>query len=174
MKAGTFRPDLYYRLNVVKLQMPPLRERREDIPLLSSFFAAKYSKKFQRKIKGIAPEARGVLIHYDWPGNVRELENAMERAVVLGTGEIIQQEDLPENLLEMEQPAGIFLSRYHEGVKQAKKQLILKALEQRNGDMNEAAQALGINLTYLYRLIRNLNLEKPGQNNHSFSVLLSY
>ncbi|HEY4490758.1 MAG TPA: sigma 54-interacting transcriptional regulator, partial [Acidobacteriota bacterium] len=95
VKAGTFRNDLYYRLNVVTLMMPPLRDRREDIPLLASYFALKCSKKVQRRIKGISPEARETLMHYDWPGNVRELENAIERAVVLGSTEMILQEDLP-------------------------------------------------------------------------------
>ncbi len=159
VKAGTFRQDLYYRLNVVTLMMPPLRDRREDIPLLASYFAAKYGEKSQRRIKGIAPEARETLVHYDWPGNVRELENAIERAVVLGSTEVILQEDLPENLLEMEHPAGVPITKYHEGVKDAKKRLISNALQQTNGNLEEAAKLLGVHLTYLYRLIRNLGLK---------------
>ncbi len=161
VKEGTFREDLYYRLNVVVLMMPPLRDRREDIPLLASYFASKYGEKSQRRIKGIAPEARETLVHYDWPGNVRELENAIERAVVLGSTEVILQEDLPENLLEMEHPAGVPTTKYHEGVKDAKKRLILNALQQANGNVDEAAKLLGVHLTYLYRLIRNLKLTEP-------------
>lgn len=160
VKEGTFRQDLYYRLNVVNLTMPPLRERREDIPLLASYFAAKYNKKFQSRMKGISPEARETLVLYDWPGNVRELENAMERAVVLGSTDVILQEDLPETLLEVEHPAGIPITKYHEGVKEAKKELILRAFDQANGNLNEAASLLGVNLTYVYRLIRNLNLKE--------------
>src|SRR3989337_2734512 len=98
-------------------------------------------------------------MHYDWPGNVRELENAIERAVVLGSTEMILQEDLPENLLEMELPTGVRITKYHEGVKEAKKQLIRRALEKTNGDLNQAAEFLGLHLTYLYRLIRNLRLK---------------
>jgi Nif-specific regulatory protein len=93
MASGEFRHDLYYRLNVVSLDMPPLRERREDIMLLAYYFAQKYSAKCNRKLKGISPEARESLVAYDWPGNVRELENAIERAVVLGTTDFILPKD---------------------------------------------------------------------------------
>lgn len=93
MAAGQFRHDLYYRLNVVQIEMPPLRERREDILLLASYFAEKYGARCNRKLKGISPNARARLLAYDWPGNVRELENAIERAVVLGTTDLILPED---------------------------------------------------------------------------------
>jgi Nif-specific regulatory protein len=93
MAAGQFRHDLYYRLNVVSFEMPPLRERREDIMLLASYFAEKYAAKCNRKLKGISPDARASLLAYDWPGNVRELENAIERAVVLGTSDLIVADD---------------------------------------------------------------------------------
>jgi len=93
MARGEFRHDLYYRLNVVSLDMPPLRERREDILLLASYFAEKYAAKCNRKLKGISPDARARFLAYDWPGNVRELENAIERAVVLGTTDVILAED---------------------------------------------------------------------------------
>ncbi|HEV7684098.1 MAG TPA: sigma 54-interacting transcriptional regulator, partial [Pyrinomonadaceae bacterium] len=102
---GTFRQDLYYRLNVVSLEMPPLRERQEDIPLLANYFAAKYGERCNRRITGISAEAQARLVGYDWPGNVRELENAIERAVVLGATDRILLEDLPESLLESEPPA---------------------------------------------------------------------
>ena len=87
MKDGSFRPDLFYRLNVVSVNMPPLRKHPEDIPLLAMYFAAEHSKKCNRSLKGISPSARAMLMNYSWPGNVRELENAIERAVVLGVGE---------------------------------------------------------------------------------------
>ncbi|HEX8922246.1 MAG TPA: sigma 54-interacting transcriptional regulator [Pyrinomonadaceae bacterium] len=158
---GTFRQDLYYRLNVVALSMPPLRERREDISLLASYFVQKYSDKCNRKVSGISTEARARLASYDWPGNVRELENAIERAVVLGTTDVILPEDLPEAALEMEVPAsgvGGGVAKYHEAVAEAKKQLILKAVEQAGGNYTEAAKLLGVHPNYLHRLIRNLNL----------------
>src|ERR1043166_8085387 len=96
--------------------MPALRERREDIPLLASYFAAKYAAKFKRKVTGLSPEARACLSSYDWPGNVRELENAVERAVVLGSTERVLPEDLPENVLEAEPqkgPAPAAVTRNH-------------------------------------------------------------
>src|SRR6185369_5257430 len=95
IRSGRFRQDLYYRINVVQLTMPALRERKEDVELLASYFAVRYAEKCKRKIKGISPEARTCLMSYDWPGNVRELENAIERAAVLGATEIIMPDDLP-------------------------------------------------------------------------------
>ena len=89
IKSGRFREDLYYRLNVISLTLPPLRERRDDISLLAYYFIEKYSKKCKRLVSGISPEARACLVAYDWPGNVRELENAIERAIVLGNTEVI-------------------------------------------------------------------------------------
>ncbi len=161
-KQSAFRQDLYYRLNVVSFVMPPLRERREDIPLLSNFFAAKYAEKFKRKISGLSAEARAYLTSYDWPGNVRELENAVERAVVLGSTEFILPEDLPETVLEAESTTGTphaQTTRYHEAIKDAKKELILKAVESAGGSYTEAARLLGVHPNYLHRLIRNLNLK---------------
>jgi two-component system, NtrC family, response regulator HydG len=159
IEQGTFRQDLYYRLNVVQLSMPALRDRREDIPLLASYFAAKYSKKCKRRVVGISAEARARLINYDWPGNVRELENAIERAVVLGTTDLILPEDLPEAALEAEPSSSVTITKYHEAVADAKKQLILKAVEQAGGHYTEAAKLLGVHPNYLHRLIRNMNLK---------------
>jgi Nif-specific regulatory protein len=158
IRQGTFRQDLYYRLNVVALSMPPLRERREDISLLASYFVQKYSDKCNRRVRGISGEARARLTGYDWPGNVRELENAIERAVVLGTTEAILPEDLPEAALETIVPASGSVANYHEAVAEAKKQLILKAVEQAGGNYTEAAKLLGVHPNYLHRLIRNMNL----------------
>jgi len=94
-RAGSFRQDLYYRLNVVSVRMPALRERKEDIPLLANFFALRFGEKVKRRVAGISAKARACLLRYEWPGNVRELENAIERAVVLGSTELILVEDLP-------------------------------------------------------------------------------
>ena len=160
IRQGTFRQDLYYRLNVVSLSMPPLRERREDIPLLANYFVQRYSDKCNRRVRGISTEARARLTNYDWPGNVRELENAIERAVVLGTTDMILPEDLPEAALETALPAmGGGVANYHEAVTEAKKELILKAFEQAGGNYTEAAKLLGVHPNYLHRLIRNMNLK---------------
>jgi Nif-specific regulatory protein len=158
IEAGEFRQDLYYRLNVVSLEMPALRERREDIMLLASYFADKYGAKCNRKLVGISPDSRACLAAYDWPGNVRELENAIERAIVLGTTDVILPEDLPEALLEHETSAAQSTMGYHEAVTQTKKQIILKAIEEAKGNYTDAAKRLGVHPNYLHRLIRNLNL----------------
>lgn len=158
VKAGTFRSDLYYRLNVVSVTMPPLRERREDIPLLASYFINKYAKKIKVKAKGLSEETRACLLNYDWPGNVRELENAIERALVLGSADLILPEDLPESVLERATPTGMTSAKYHAAVKDVKKQLILTALEDAKGNFTEAARLLGLHPNYLHRLIRNLDL----------------
>jgi Nif-specific regulatory protein len=161
IKQGAFRQDLYYRLNVVTLRLPPLRERQADIPLLASYFVARYSAKCKRQVRGLSPAARAALSAYDWPGNVRELENAIEFAIVLGSDELIQPEDLPEAVLEVESdtPAGGASADYHEALKEAKKQLILRACEQSGGSYVEAAKLLNVHPNYLHRLIRNLNLK---------------
>ncbi len=156
---GTFRQDLYYRLNVVQLELPRLRQRPEDIPLLASYFATKYADKCNRRVTGISPEAKARLIGYDWPGNVRELENAIERAVVLGTTESILLEDLPEAVLESEVSLSAPVTKYHEAVAETKKQIIVNAMEQADGNYTEAARFLGVHPNYLHRLIRNLNLK---------------
>src|SRR4030095_3981256 len=104
VKAGRFRSDLYYRLNVVSLAMPPLRERREDIALLVGHFIEKYSKKCAIRPKKVSPDAMACLMNYDWPGNVRELENALERALVIGSSDMLRIEDLPEGILEKDMP----------------------------------------------------------------------
>jgi transcriptional regulator with GAF, ATPase, and Fis domain len=158
IKAGEFRQDLYYRLNVVAVALPPLREHRDDIPLLALYFANKYAAKCKRGFKGIAAEARSLLMHYSWPGNVRELENAIEHAIVMGLTDEILSEDLPIALLE-EQSSGLAAARYHNTLNQTKKQLVLTALDEANGSPIEAARLLGIHPKYLHRLIRNLNLK---------------
>jgi len=158
IETGEFRHDLYYRLNVVSLEMPPLRERREDIMLLANYFADKYGAKCNRKLQGFSAEARACLTAYDWPGNVRELENAIERAVVLGTTHVILPEDLPETLLERATAPDQSRVGYHEAVVQTKKQIILRAIEESKGNYTEAAKLLGVHPNYLHRLIRNLNL----------------
>ena len=158
IRNGTFRADLYHRLDVVKVTMPPLRDRRDDIPLLANHFAAKYAKECKRTISGISPEARSLLQSYDWPGNVRELENAIERAVVLGLSDTIGVDDLPRRIFEAADGNDVGTS-YYEAIKDAKRQLIIKALEHAKGNYTEAAKALGIHPNNLHRIIRTLDLK---------------
>ncbi len=154
IQKRTFRADLYYRLNVISRTMPPLRKRREDISLLASYFLVKYSEKCKRQVTGLSAKAREYLTQYEWPGNVRELENAIERAVVLGSTREIQPEDLPEQILEAASS-----SQYHEALKEAKKDIVLRALSQANGKYIPAAAILGMHPNNLHRLMRNLGMK---------------
>jgi Nif-specific regulatory protein len=158
IKSGAFRQDLYYRLNVVSVNLPPLRDRREDIPLLATYFVQKYSRAATRPVAGISPEAHSLLRNFDWPGNVRELENAIERAVVLGSSDHIRPEDLPEALVERNIPSESGELRYHDAVNNVKRQIIIKAVEQSSGNFTEAAKLLDLHPNYLHRLIRNMDL----------------
>ncbi|MGA2581591.1 MAG: sigma 54-interacting transcriptional regulator [Bryobacteraceae bacterium] len=160
--GGAFRKDLYYRLNVVSLAMPALRDRREDIPMLARYFAAKHGKRVTRKLSGLSPEALARLEAYDWPGNVRELENAIERAVVLGATELIIPEDLPEAVLDAP-AASEAIGGYHQTVREEKKRAILAALGLAGGSYTEAAKLLGVHPNYLHRLVRNLDLKEEAQ-----------
>ena len=155
---NTFRNDLYYRLNVVSLTVPPLRERRDDIPLLARYFVAKHGKRAGRRVEGLSPDALASMEAYYWPGNVRELENAIERAVVLGSTDLIVPEDLPEAILEAAPPLGPS-GGYHQAVKEEKKRAILEALNRSGGNYTEAAKLLGVHPNYLHRLVRNLGLK---------------
>jgi transcriptional regulator with GAF, ATPase, and Fis domain len=159
VRTGTFRKDLFYRLNVLSLVMPPLRDRREDVAMLADYFIARYVTKCNMKIRKISPEAMACLVNYDWPGNVREMENAIERALVLSASDVIQPEDLPESILERGLASNNEGAKYHNQVKELKKQLILNALEEAKGNYTEAAHILGVHVNYLHRLIRNLDLK---------------
>jgi Nif-specific regulatory protein len=162
-RTGSFRQDLYYRLNVVSVRMPPLRERKEDIPLLSNFFALRFGEKVKRRVAGISPKARACLLRYEWPGNVRELENAIEHAVVLGSTELILPEDLPEALVEESVGEDEPVTALHEGLRKAKKALIEHAIEQAGGNYTEAARILCVHPNHLFRLIKTLNLKPKRQ-----------
>ena len=147
MKKGKFREDLYYRLNVISIRLPSLRERKEDIPLLIDYFFKKYSKQNQKAISDISKEARNLLLHYSYPGNVRELENLIERAVVLCRGEVITTQDLPFHLMEgkPERPWEFpKVKTLPESLEEVERDLILKALHQHQGIQTKAAESLGI------------------------------
>jgi Nif-specific regulatory protein len=165
MRQGTFRTDLYYRLKVATILLPPLRERREDIPLLATYFMARTAEKCNRVVRGLTPEARKYLLNYHWPGNVRELENVIESAIVLGVSEWIRPEDLAEILLEAGNDEGEVIeggqpAKYHDAILEAKKRVILEANEKAGGNLTEAARLLGLHANYLHRLINNLNLRE--------------
>jgi len=149
IRKSTFREDLYYRLNVVTVSLPPLRERKEDLPLLLDHFLKKYNRENKKKVASLTKEARDLLLQYDYPGNVRELENIIERAVVLCRGEILSVQDLPLNLREgkLEMIPGQLKegNSLPETIESLERQLILSALERSGGVQTRAAEDLGIN-----------------------------
>ena len=160
-KTGRFRQDLFYRLNVVAINLPPLRERPGDAVLLAEHFCRIYSEKCKRHVRGLSKEARESIAIYGWPGNVRELQNAIERAIVLGSTEWILPEDLPEAVLEAQPSTNSGSAsglNYHEQLTRVKKEMILSAIERVGGSFTEAAKILGVHPNYLHRLIRNLEL----------------
>ena len=158
VQKSDFRRDLFYRLNVVSLLAPALRDRPEDTLPLAEYFAKKYAAECGRRIVGLAPAARAYLQSYSWPGNVRELENAIERAVVLGSADMLLAEDLPEHIRES-RPAAVSASMYEEAVEAAKRQVVLQAFDQVNHDHEAAAKILGLHPNYLHKLIRTMNLK---------------
>jgi transcriptional regulator with GAF, ATPase, and Fis domain/pSer/pThr/pTyr-binding forkhead associated (FHA) protein len=158
VKQGNFREDLYHRLHVIALRTPPLREHREDIPLLARRFLANAAAHCNRRMTGITPEAERCLMQYDWPGNVRELENAIERAAVLGETDQVRPEDLPESVTEAA-PAALG-GVYQKSVSGAKRECILDAYDKAGGDYKGAAKLLGVHPVYLLRLVRKLDLRE--------------
>src|SRR5437899_2871605 len=159
IRAGAFRQDLYFRLNVVQVKLPPLRERKSDIPLLVSFFLEKFSDP-QRPIRTISEDAMRRLMTYDWPGNVRELENAVERAVALGSGPILHIADLPSNLQQGSSDT-LLESNELTTLEEMERRFILRALRETNGDKLAAARLLGIGKTTLYRKLKQYGAESP-------------
>jgi DNA-binding NtrC family response regulator len=157
IRAGGFRQDLYFRLNVVQIKLPPLRERKSDIPLLVNFFLEKFSDP-QRPIRTISEDAMRRLMAYDWPGNVRELENAVERAVALGSGPILHIGDLPSNLQQGSSEKSLE-SNELTTIEEMERRFILRALRETNGDKLAAARLLGIGKTTLYRKLKQYGPE---------------
>ncbi len=164
VEGGHFREDLFYRLNVIKISLPPLRRRREDIPLLIAHFLQKYSEENRKKIRELTPDAMKVLMEYAWPGNVRELENTIERAVVLSTGERIGVELLPEYLRFPKQtdqpvttvpPDGMSLK---DAVSRYERSLILQSLEMANGVQKRAAELLQVKPSTLNEMMKRLGI----------------
>jgi two-component system response regulator HydG len=158
---GHFREDLYYRINVVVLRVPPLRERQEDIPLLADFFLKQYAQKNRRSIHGFTPRAVDLLMRHDWPGNVRELENVVERSVIMSRGDMITPLEFPQILRELDidgQASGVDLTPGR-SLKEVEKGMILSTLDETGGNRTHAAKLLGIS-----RRTLQLKLKEYGIN----------
>ncbi len=156
VKKGTFREDLYYRLKVVEIHLPPLRERPEDIPLLARFFLDEIARENQRPTRDIAPEALDLLMAYNWPGNVRELRNTLEGIIVLSTRERIEVADLPEHLRQGASAQAVI--RHGMTMTEIEREAIRRALEQTAGRRTEAAKILDLSVRTLQRKIKEYNL----------------
>jgi DNA-binding NtrC family response regulator len=159
VKGGRFREDLYHRLNVIPIGLPPLRERRDDIPELARFLLDRLSRETKRRFTTIAPDALARLVAYAWPGNVRELANVMERAVVLGREPAITLQDLPPRVVAAQPGPPAEAASYQAAVNAYRRELIAVTLARTGGNRAAAAQALGLNRTHLQRLIKALRIE---------------
>ncbi len=167
VQQGGFREDLYYRLNVITVSLPPLRRRSEDIPLLAQHFLAHYARENEKALREISPRALELLIDYPWPGNVRELENAVERAVVLSTGEVLTEELLPATVRQRGESAAAGLLptvlppngiAFKDAVSQYERQIIIRALQSCGGVQKRAAELLQVKPTTLHEMMKRLNI----------------
>jgi PAS domain S-box-containing protein len=155
VQEGRFREDLYYRLNVIKLELPPLAERKEDVPLLVDHFLKRFNLRMNKRITSVSPEVMHIFMRYDFPGNIRELENALEHAFVLCNGPQIREEHLPQELLNRARGAPLNLSAGKDALKMAERQTLLKMLERHGGNRRKAAADLGISAVTLWRKLKN-------------------
>ena len=160
IKQKRFREDLYYRLNVITIDIPPLRERKEDIPLLVSHFLKIYQEKNNKAIDGISEDVLDILTDYAWPGNVRELKNVIERAVVLTQGRVISQDDLPENIFKNRSEDRKLIIPFGMPLREIEKKLIIETLKRTKGDKEITANLLGITPRTIYRKMNSLEEEK--------------
>ena len=162
IKAGTFRQDLYFRLNVVRLRIPPLRERVEDIPLLAAHFITKYNQKMNKGICGMSRDAQALLMAYGWPGNVRELENVIQRSMITAAGEHLEVDDIPAELRgetgQHRGPAQSLTDLTRESAGMIEKKTIMDMLEQNRGNVTKTAQALGVSRATLQNKMKKFNL----------------
>lgn len=179
---GTFRQDLYYRINVVKIELPPLRDRVSDIPMLASRFLDKHAAELGKQLTGFSPEAIQALTHYSYPGNVRELQNIIERAAVLSRRPTIGTEDLPPQVIDPSGNRDALTSRVgpasasendgpwvpvplEEALREPEKRILLRALEANHWNRQRTADQLQINRTTLYKKLKSYGIE-PGEGEH--------
>jgi transcriptional regulator with PAS, ATPase and Fis domain len=159
IQANQLREDLFYRLNVFSIHLPPLRERKDDIPLLARTFIDEFNRQDNRQVRGLAPDTEKELERYGWPGNVRELRNVIQRAVVLSGSGLISSEHLPDNVLRGTAPAGGPAAASVTPIREMERDLILRALEETGQDKRKAAQLLGISLKTLYNKLAKYGIQ---------------
>jgi DNA-binding NtrC family response regulator len=178
VKDGRFREDLYYRLNVLPIHVPPLRERTEDIPPLTAFFIQKFNKKLDRHVRGLDPAVEELFSTYDWPGNIRELENLIERLVLMTQGETIRLGDVPQELVAAAAASVVlraadqkkpFKDVIREKTEEVERQMIIRVLEECEGNISKAAKQLGLSRKGLHLKLARYNLRegRKGQPDRS-------
>jgi DNA-binding NtrC family response regulator len=153
VSAGRFRQDLLFRLNTVEIHIPPLRERRQDIPPLATFFLSRYAERYRKPVKSLDPSAMRAMLEYSWPGNVRELDHAVERAVLLSNGDLIRVSDLS---LRANREAAQRLEDL--SLEEVESLLIRKAIDRYAGNISQAADALGLSRSALYRRLQKYGI----------------
>jgi DNA-binding NtrC family response regulator len=164
MKAGMFREDLYYRLNILPIVLPPLRERRDDIPLIAERFMARAAAEHGKPVSGIRPEAMRILKAYDWPGNVRELESILERAVLLSEHDTIGEEDLPPQLTRVATPAetiGVEIPPGGIDIEEVERSLLLQAMQKSDWVIARAAKLLRLTYRTMQYRLEKFGIKKP-------------
>jgi transcriptional regulator with PAS, ATPase and Fis domain len=158
VKNGKFREDLFYRLQVMPITLPPLRDRKGDVPLLASYFVDRYNREFKKRIRGLSPAAVALVDHYSWPGNIRELRNAIERAMLLTTSDWIEPDDLT-TLTRKVAPSQFQLPPDGVSLEEVERQLVTQALERTGGNQTQAAQLLRINRDQVRYRIEKFGLQ---------------
>jgi len=156
VKQGRFREDLYYRLNVVNIKLPPLKDRREDIPFLVHFFIEKYNRKYQMKVKGISQRAMNLFSDYEWTGNVRELENTIESILVINNPEVIDISHLPQEIRNFKERPEVIPIRIGTPLEEVEREILIQTLRATRGNKRRAAQLLGINVRTIHRKMEEM------------------
>lgn len=158
VQEGTFRQDLYFRISVFRIDLPPLRERRDDVPLLAEYFCREFAEAHKKNVRGLTPGCVSALVRHDWPGNVRELQNVIERSLILSDGPQLGVQDLPPEFKGLAVSAEIPTGSFHEATRHFKREMILAALRAHAGNKLKAARELSISRSYLHRLLKQLNV----------------
>jgi DNA-binding NtrC family response regulator len=156
VKEGGFREDLYYRLNVVNIRLPSLRDRRDDIPFLVNFFIQKYNQRYRMKVKGVSQKAMNRLTDYEWTGNVRELENTIESILVVNSPEVIDLQHLPQEMRDFKQRSEVIPIRIGTPLEEVEKEILIQTLRATKGNKRKAAQLLGINVRTIHRKMEGI------------------
>jgi two-component system nitrogen regulation response regulator NtrX len=164
IEQGNFRADLFYRLNVIPFELPPLRDRLEDVPLLVDYFNEHFSKAYGKKLKQFLPEAVEAMQSYSWPGNVRELRNTIERVVIMHPGTKVSANDLPPQGKDEPPAASFRFPSFKEATEAYHREFIQRKLEEADGNVSRAAELMGVDRSHLYRRMRALGIQNRERN----------